>query len=105
MTEYQRKPTPHAGKLLVLTPGMGAVSTTFFAGVEAVRRGIAKPIGSLTQLQTIRIGKRSENRNPYIRDLLPLAPLADLAFAGWDIFPVDAYEAARRADVLGHQHL
>ena len=107
MSDSQRtpKPAPHAGKLLVLTPGMGAVATTFFAGVEAVRRGIAPPIGSLTQMQTIRLGKRSENRNPLIKDLLPLAPLGDLTFAGWDIFPVDAYEAAVRADVLSRQHL
>ena len=96
---------PHEGKLLVLTPGMGAVATTFIAGVEAVRRGSARPIGSLTQLQTIRIGKRSENKSPYIRDLLDLAPLDDLCFGGWDVYPDDAYDAAARADVLRDRDL
>jgi myo-inositol-1-phosphate synthase len=96
---------PHAlsqpqSKLLVLTPGMGAVSTTFMAGVEAIRRGLAAPIGSLTQLQTIRVGRRSRNKNPLIKDLLPLAALDDIVFAGWDLFPDSAYEAARRAEVL-----
>jgi len=100
-----RKPTPHDGKLLVLTPGMGAVATTFIAGVEAVRRGLAKPFGSITQLQTIRLGRRSDNRQPLIRDLLDLAPLSDLCFAGWDVFPDSAYEAARRADVLNSANL
>jgi myo-inositol-1-phosphate synthase len=84
---------------------MGAVATTFIAGVEAVRRGIGRPIGSLTQLQTIRIGKRSENRSPLIKDFLPLAQLEDLEFAGWDVFSDDAYEAAKRADVLEAKHL
>src|SRR5688572_14471343 len=88
------------GKLLVLTPGMGAVATTFIAGVEAVRRGRAAPIGSLTQLQTIRVGERSRNKNPLIKDLLPLAALDDIVFAGWDVFADSAYEAARRAEVL-----
>ncbi len=97
--------TAHKGKLLVLTPGMGAVSTTFMAGVEAIRRGQARPIGSLTQLQTIRIGKRSENKAPYIHELLDLAPLTDLCFAGWDVYPDDAYDAAARADVLRDRDL
>ncbi len=96
---------PPDGKLLVLTPGMGAVSTTFFAGVEAVRRGLAKPVGSLTQMQTIRLGRRSESRNPRIRDLLPLAALDDLEMAGWDVFPEDAYAAAKRAGVLRPEDL
>jgi myo-inositol-1-phosphate synthase len=87
-------------KLLVLTPGMGAVSTTFMAGVEAVRRGRAAPIGSLSQMQTIRVGQRSQNKNPLIKDLLPLASLEDIVFAGWDVFSDSAYEAARRAEVL-----
>ncbi len=91
---------PPDGKLLILTPGIGAVSTTFFAGVEAVRRGIAKPVGSLTQMQTIRLGRRSENRNPLIKELLPLAGLDDLMIAGWDVYPDDAYQAAERAGVL-----
>jgi myo-inositol-1-phosphate synthase len=92
-------------KLLVLTPGMGAVSTTFMAGVEAVRRGRAAPIGSLTQMQTIRVGRRSKNKNPLIKDLLPLAALDDIVFAGWDVFADSAYEAARRAEVLQPQDL
>ena len=92
--------SPSKGKLLVLTPGMGAVATTFIAGVEAVRRGRAAPIGSLTQLQTIRVGERSRNKNPLIKDLLPLAGLDDIVFAGWDVFADSAYEAARRAEVL-----
>ena len=90
----------HDGKLLILTPGMGAVATTFIAGVESVRRGLARPVGSLTQMQTIRLGRRSEGRQPLIRDLLELAPLEDLVFGGWDIFPDDVYDAAVRADVL-----
>ena len=79
---------------------MGAVATTFIAGVEAVRRGIASPIGSVSQMQTIRLGQRSEERNPLIRDFADLAPLEDIEFGGWDVFEDDAYEAAKRADVL-----
>jgi myo-inositol-1-phosphate synthase len=90
----------HDGKLLILTPGMGAVATTFIAGIESVRRGLARPVGSLTQMQTIRLGRRSEGRQPLIRELLDLAPLDDLTFGGWDIFPDDVYDAAVRADVL-----
>ena len=93
------------GKLLILTAGMGAVSTTFFAGVEAIRRGTALPIGSISQMQTIRLGRRSEGRNPRIRELVPLAGLGDLEFAGWDPVPDDAYAAARRAAVLNPQDL
>ena len=89
-----------SGKLGILLPGMGAVATTFIAGVLAVRRGLAKPIGSLTQMGTIRLGKRTENRVPAIRDYISLAELDDLAFAGWDIFPSNMYEAAKRAGVL-----
>jgi len=103
MTEHQIK--AHDGKLLVLTPGMGAVATTFMAGVEAVRTGIAKPIGSVSQMQAIRLGKRSENRSPLIKDFASLAPLTDIVFGGWDVFPDDAYEAALRADVLSAKHL
>ncbi|MEM9597101.1 MAG: inositol-3-phosphate synthase [Acidobacteriota bacterium] len=105
MTSTAREISPADGKLLVLTPGIGAVSTTFFAGVEAIRRGLAEPVGSLTQLQTIRLGKRSENRNPLIRDFVPLASLDDLEMAGWDVFPDDAYTAAVRAQVLRPEHL
>ena len=91
---------PAAGKLGVLTPGMGAVTTTFIAGVEAVRRGLAKPIGSLTQMGTVRLGKRTDNRSPKIQDFVPLARLDDLVFGGWDIFGDNVYEAAAHAGVL-----
>ena len=91
---------PATGKLGILTPGMGAVATTFIAGVMAVRRGIAKPIGSLTQMGTIRLGKRTENLTPKINDYIPLAQLGDIEFGGWDIFLDNAYEAAVRAGVL-----
>ncbi len=91
---------PPEGKLGVLIPGMGAVATTFMAGVEAVRRGLALPIGSLTQMGTIRLGKRTEKRAPLIKDFVPLAGLNDLVFAGWDVFPDNAYEAAVKAGVL-----
>ena len=92
--------SPAQGKLGVLIPGIGAVSTTFIAGVEAVKRGIAAPVGSLTQLATVRLGKRTEGRTPLIKDLVPLASLNDLEFAGWDIYEDTAYEAARKAAVL-----
>ena len=91
---------PAKGKLGVLLPGMGAVATTFIAGVLAVRRKLAKPIGSLTQMGTIRLGKRTEDRVPAIRDYVSLAAPDDLVFGGWDIFPEDVYEAASRAGVL-----
>jgi myo-inositol-1-phosphate synthase len=96
---------PHQGKLLVLTPGMGAVATTFIAGVESIRRGLSLPIGSVSQMQTIRLGERSANRNPLIKDLVSLAGLDDLVFAGWDVFADDAYEAATRAQVLSRETL
>jgi len=95
---------PH-GTLGVLTPGMGAVSTTFMAGVELVRKGVALPIGSVTQLATVRLGKRIERRSPLIREFVPLENLESLAFGGWDIFPDTAYEAARKAGVLEPRHL
>src|SRR6201997_124965 len=94
------KIAPAEGKLGILIPGMGAVTTTFIAGVEAVRRGLAKPIGSTTQLATIRLGKRTDNRSPLIKDFVPLAGLNDLVFGTWDIFEDDAYEAAVKAAVL-----
>jgi myo-inositol-1-phosphate synthase len=84
----------------VLLVGLGAVSTTFIAGVLAVRKGLALPIGSLTQMGTIRLGKRTENRSPRIQDLVPLAALDDLVFGGWDIFEDDCYQAAKTAGVL-----
>jgi myo-inositol-1-phosphate synthase len=91
---------PPTGKLGVLTPGMGAVSTTVMAGVELVRRGEAVPVGSLTQMGTIRLGKRTEARVPPIKDFVPLAKLDDIVFGGWDVYPDDAYEAAKKAGVL-----
>ncbi len=91
---------PADGKLGILIPGIGAVSTTFMAGVEAVKRGLGVPVGSLTQLATIRLGKRTDNRTPYIRDFVPLAGLDDLVFGGWDIYEDTAYDAAANARVL-----
>src|SRR5678816_730971 len=92
---------PAEGKLGVLLVGLGAVSTTFIAGVEAIKRGLAEPIGSLTQMGTIRLGKRTDNRVPLIRDFVPLASIDDLVFGAWDIFEEDAYEAALHAGGLG----
>jgi myo-inositol-1-phosphate synthase len=91
---------PARGKLGILLVGLGAVSTTFIAGVHAVRRGLAQPIGSLTQLGTLRLGGRSEARTPLIRDFVPLAELDDLVFGAWDVFPDNAFEAATKAGVL-----
>ncbi|MBI2981893.1 MAG: inositol-3-phosphate synthase [Deltaproteobacteria bacterium] len=91
---------PAQGKLGILLVGLGAVSTTLIAGVEAVKKGLAKPIGSLTQIGTIRLGKRTEKRTPFVRDFVPLANLNDLVFGAWDIFPDNAYEAALHAGVL-----
>jgi myo-inositol-1-phosphate synthase len=91
---------PATGKLGVLMPGMGAVATTFVAGVLAVRRGLAKPIGSLTQMGTIRLGKRTDNKVPTLKEYVPLASIDDLCFGGWDIFPEDMYQAALKAGVL-----
>src|SRR6201987_2152826 len=91
---------PAKGKLGVMIPGMGAVATTFVAGVEAVRKGIAKPIGSLTQMGTVRLGKRTEGRPPKIKEFVPLTALDDLVFTGWDIFEDNMYEAAANAGVL-----
>lgn len=89
-----------AGKLGVMLVGLGAVSTTLIAGVEAVKLGLAKPFGSLTQMATIRLGKRTERRTPLIKDFVPLADLHDLVFGAWDIFPDDAFVAASKAAVL-----
>ena len=91
---------PAQGKLGVLLVGLGAVSTTTIAGIIAVRKGIAKPIGALTQMGTVRLGKRTEARAPHIKDFVPMATLDDLVFGGWDIFEDDCYEAARTAGVL-----
>src|SRR6202021_1082671 len=91
---------PAKGKLGVMIPGMGAVATTFVAGVEAIRKGLAKPIGSLTQMGTVRLGKRTDGRSPKIKEFVPLAGLDDLVFTGWDIFEDNMYEAASPAGVL-----
>src|SRR5437870_2930226 len=89
-----------SGKLGVLIPGLGAVSTTFIAGVEAIKKKIAQPVGSLTQLGTIRLGKRTERRIPKIQDFVPLASLDSLVFGGWDIYEDNCYESAVKAGVL-----
>ena len=91
---------PAGGRLGVLMVGMGAVASTFIAGVELIRRGAAAPIGSLTQMGTIRLGKRTEGRTPLIRELVPLATLDQLIFGGWDPIPDSAYEAALKCGVL-----
>ena len=91
---------PANGKLGILLVGLGAVSTTFVAGVEAIKKGIAEPVGSLTQMGTIRLGKRTDNRVPKIKDFVPLADINDLVFGAWDIFADSAYEAAAKAGVL-----
>ena len=91
---------PADGKLGILLVGLGAVSTTLVAGVEAIKRGLAKPVGSLTQMGTIRLGKRTENRSPKIRDFVPLAELDDIVFGAWDIFSENAFDAAMNAGVL-----
>ena len=96
---------PASGKLGVLTVGLGAVSSTLIAGVELARRGLGAPIGSLTQMGTIRLGKRTDQRVPLIRELAPLATLDDIVFGAWDPFPDDAYVAATRAGVLESRHI
>ena len=97
--------SPANGKLAVFLPGLGAVATTFVAGCLLARTGKGLPIGSLTQMGTIRLGKRTENRAPKVSEFVPLANLNDLVFAGWDLFPDDAYEAAKSANVLEARHL
>lgn len=91
---------PANGKLGILIPGLGAVGTTLIAGVIAINKGLSKPIGSLTQMGNIRIGKRTENRYPLIKDFVPLASLNDIVFGGWDVYADNVYEAAYKARVL-----
>ncbi|MEJ2311767.1 MAG: inositol-3-phosphate synthase [Gemmatimonadales bacterium] len=91
---------PAEGKLGVMLVGLGAVSTTFIAGVESFRRGLSRPIGSITQMSTIRLGKRTDARVPLVKDFVPLAALADLEFAAWDPIPDDAYDSAKTCGVL-----
>ncbi|MDN3582880.1 inositol-3-phosphate synthase [Mucilaginibacter flavus] len=94
------KISPAEGKLGILIPGLGAVATTLIAGVEAVKKGISQPIGSLTQMGHIRLGKRTENRNPKINEFVPLAQLNDIVFGGWDVYTDNVYESAINAQVL-----
>ena len=96
---------PATGKLGILTPGMGAVATTFIAGVELARRGLGEPIGSLTQMAHIRLGKRTDNRSPMIKEFVPLADLNDIVFGGWDIFGDSAWESALNAGVLPREQI
>lgn len=100
MVNAALKIKPAQGKLGILLVGLGAVSTTFVAGVEAIKKGIRKPIGSLTQLGHIRLGKRTENRNPMVKDFIPLADLNDIVYAAWDVYSDNGYEAAVKAGVL-----
>jgi myo-inositol-1-phosphate synthase len=100
-----QKIAPATGKLGIMVVGLGAVATTFIAGVEAVRRGLAKPIGSLTQMGTIRLGKRTDNRSPLVKEFVPLAGLDDIVFTGWDIFEDNVYESAAHAKVLEKETL
>ena len=91
---------PAEGKLGILIPGLGAVATTLIAGVVAVKKGISQPIGSLTQMGNIRLGKRTENRNPKVKDFVPLADLNDIVFGGWDVYSDNVFESATNAKVL-----
>jgi myo-inositol-1-phosphate synthase len=100
MSKKSVRITEPTGKLGVFIPGMGAVATTVIAGVEAIRRRLALPVGSLTQMGTVRLGKRTDRRSPAIKDFVPLAALDDLVFAGWDVFDDNAYQAALKAGVL-----
>jgi myo-inositol-1-phosphate synthase len=108
LPQVKPEPTPIAasrGTLGVLLPGLGAVATTFIAGVEAVRRGTAQPFGSLTQMGTIRLGGRPEKRVPKLKDFVPLAGLDQLVFGAWDVFPDNAYESALNAGVLRREQV
>src|SRR5256886_10104336 len=106
LTGGAREIAPATGTLGVMLVGLGAVSTTFIAGVENVRRGRALPIGSLSQMATIRLGKRTDKRAPKIKEFVPLADLKDLVFTAWDPIPDDAFTAAVKAGVLDpHEHL
>jgi myo-inositol-1-phosphate synthase len=105
MTPTSPTVAPATGVLGVLTVGLGAVATTLIAGVELAKKGVAQPIGSLSQMGTIRLGKRTDNRSPKIKDFVPLTDLNDIVFGAWDPFPDDAYVAASRAGVLETKHL
>ncbi len=105
MEEAQVNIAPARGKLGVLLPGMGAVSTTLIAGIELVKKGLGRPVGSLTQYGTIRLGKRTDDNNPHIKDFVPLADLDDIVFGCWDIFAENCYEAALHAGVIEPERL
>jgi myo-inositol-1-phosphate synthase len=106
MTSSTPKIAPADGRLGVLVVGLGAVSTTLIAGVELAKRGMGQPFGSMTQMGTIRLGKRTEGRSPLVKDFVPLARLEDIEWGTWDVFPDDAYVAASRAGVLeGGKHI
>ena len=106
MIQEQRKEiAPAEGTLGVLLVGLGAVATTFVAGVEHIRRGRAKPIGSLTQMSTVRLGKRTERRAPLVREFVPLTSLDDLVFGAWDPIADDAYQSCKIAGVLNSDHI
>jgi myo-inositol-1-phosphate synthase len=101
--KYEIKPAD--GKLMVFIPGMGAITSTFLAGIFNMKKGLYKPIGSVTQMGRIRLGKRTDNRSPLIKDFVPLASMDQLEFAGWDIFEDNMYEAAKKADVVLSNHI
>ncbi|HTY41102.1 MAG TPA: inositol-3-phosphate synthase [Thermoanaerobaculia bacterium] len=103
--ELAKKIAPADGRLAVLLPGLGAVSTTLIAGTHLIRKGLARPFGSVTQMQKLRLGKRSSPRHVLVKDLVPLSGLDDLVFGGWDIFTDNAYESAAKAGVLGKEML
>src|SRR5207247_8789195 len=103
--ELAKTIAPAKGRLAVLLPGLGAVSTTLIAGVHLIRKGLAKPFGSVTQMQKLRLGKRTHPRHTLIKELVPLAGLDDLVFGGWDIFPDNTYEAAVKAGLLSSEML
>ncbi|MFA5160834.1 MAG: inositol-3-phosphate synthase [Elusimicrobiales bacterium] len=105
MTPKKQNILPAAGRLGVLIPGMGAVTSTLIAGAEMLKKGIGRPYGSVSQMQRIRLGKRYENRNPLIKDFVPLYPVENLVFGGWDIFPDNMHETARKAGVLYPEQL
>nr|HQI04978.1 inositol-3-phosphate synthase [bacterium] len=101
----KRSIKPAEGKLMVFIPGMGAITSTVLAGIFNIRKGLSKPIGSVTQMGHIRLGKRTENKSPLIKEFVSLASIDALEFAGWDIFEDDMYEAAKKADVVLPKHL
>jgi myo-inositol-1-phosphate synthase len=103
--ELEKKIAPATGRLAVLLPGLGAVSTTLIAGVHLIQKGAARPFGSVTQMQKVRLGKRTKPRFAPVKELVPLAELSDLVFGGWDIFPDNTYEAAVKAGVLSQEML